>query len=124
MIEGYPVDSAQGRTSSADLYHGPLSLFLAEGGQMPPADGAGCSVGWSYSLSQGGIGFISQESFDSPALWVGVHLPDGTVRWLLGKIVRRRDIPDETYLDYGVAFSTPETVTDATQEPADIAGMR
>jgi GNAT superfamily N-acetyltransferase len=32
VVEGYPVDVAvRGRTSSAELYHGPLSTFLAAG---------------------------------------------------------------------------------------------
>ena len=32
VVEGYPVDvSAKARTSSAELYHGPLSTFIAAG---------------------------------------------------------------------------------------------
>jgi hypothetical protein len=32
VVEAYPVDvAAKGRTSSAELYHGPLSMFLAAG---------------------------------------------------------------------------------------------
>jgi GNAT superfamily N-acetyltransferase len=31
IIEGYPVDAAARRTSAAELYHGPLSVFLRAG---------------------------------------------------------------------------------------------
>ena len=34
VIEGYPVDTAEKKASSADLYHGGLSLFLAAGFEL------------------------------------------------------------------------------------------
>jgi hypothetical protein len=34
MIEGYPVDADMKKASSADLYHGSLSLFLAGGFEL------------------------------------------------------------------------------------------
>lgn len=67
-------------------------------------DNTPCHVGWAYSLSQGGIGFISTVNFLLPYLGVGIPLPDGSVRWVTGMIVRQREIPQERFIDYGVAF--------------------
>lgn len=104
------------RQHERKTYRGPLSLFVpTTDSESPPHDLSGCVEGWSYSLSQGGVGLIARENIESPTMWVGVHLPHGSVRWLHGKIVRRRAIPDEQYFEYGVAFG----VAPAAGQPAN-----
>lgn len=86
-------------------YRGPVSVFLPSPEQLdPPLNGHGCFTAWSYSLSQGGMGFVTPNQVDDHTVVVGVHLPNGTIRWFRGDIVRRREIPGEEFFDYGVAF--------------------
>ncbi len=47
-------------------------------------------------------------------LWVGIHLSNDTIRWMPGRIVRCREIPEEQFFDYGIRF-----VKAPTKEPAD-----
>jgi len=102
---------ARVRKYERKVYRGPLSLFVPRNNHdSPPENGiTGCSPGWSYSLSQGGVGLITQERIDSVDVWIGVHLPNQTIRWKLGRIVRRRPIPEEEFFEYGVSF-VPESV--------------
>lgn len=95
-------------------YRGPVSIFvLSTEDAVPPADGAGCPMGWAYSLSQGGMGFISLESFPCTEIQVGIHLPNGTIRWMRGRTVRTREIPEEQFFDHGVAFGSLTASTEA-----------
>ncbi len=98
---------ARSRQHERKPYRGPISLFVPQTEDaVPPADGAGCPMGWAYSLSQGGMGFISLEAFPGAELLVGIHLPNGTIRWMRGRTVRTREIPEEQFIDHGVAFGT------------------
>lgn len=62
---------------------------------------------WAYSISQGGLGFVSPEPMPSEELMVGLKLPNGVVRWMKGSVVRTRPIPEEGFTDYGVSFVRP-----------------
>ncbi len=88
-------------------YRGPLSLYLPRGeDDTPPADGDDrCHAAWSYSLSQGGVGLIALAETDKTEAWVGVHLPNHTIRWMFGRIVRQRPVPEEEFFDYGICFT-------------------
>jgi hypothetical protein len=59
---------------------------------------------WAYNVSQGGIGFVAPRRILDNHLAVGLRLPNGRVRWMRGRIVRMRPIPNEDFFDYGVAF--------------------
>lgn len=87
-------------------YRGPLSVFLpTEFHMSPPANGdERCLPAWSYSLSQGGVGMIMLEELTWNELWIGVHLPNHSLRWMYGRIVRRRQVPEEAFFDYGISF--------------------
>ena len=58
----------------------------------------------AFNISQGGVGLISAEAFDSPSLQIGLRLPDGSYRWKEGRVVRVREIPGESFVEYGVSF--------------------
>lgn len=62
---------------------------------------------WTYNLSQGGMGFVSPAPIVDDQVSVGLKLPTGAVRWMTGRIVRSRQIPEEEFFDYGVAFIKP-----------------
>ena len=87
-------------------YRGPLTLFLPTEFRMaPPANGdERCLPAWSYSLSQGGVGLIMLEELTWNEVWVGVYLPNQSLRWMYGRIVRRRPVPEEAFFDYGISF--------------------
>lgn len=86
-------------------YRGAVSIFLPAPDQYdPPLNGEGTFTVWSYSLSQGGMGFVSPNAFDDRSIVVGVHLPSGLTRWFRGEIVRRRQVPGEEFYDFGVQF--------------------
>ena len=87
-------------------YRGMLSIFVPRTGSDRPPEQLNeqCFPGVSYSLSQGGVGFIMLDNIEMAEVWVGVHLPNQAIRWMLGRVVRRRAIPEEEFLEYGVAF--------------------
>ena len=95
-------------------YRGPISIFVPPTNDaVPPLDGAGCPVGWAYSLSQGGMGFIALEVFPAEEIYVGIHLANGAIRWMRGRTVRTRVIPEEQFIDHGIAFGAPPAGTAA-----------
>jgi hypothetical protein len=63
---------------------------------------------WAYNVSQGGVGFVSPEPIPGEQLMVGLKLPNDKVRWMNGRLVRNRPIPDEDFIDYGVSFVRPD----------------
>lgn len=72
---------------------------------------------WAYNLSSGGIGFVAPKTLAENAVAVGLKLPDGNVRWMAGRIVRVRRIPQEDFFDYGVVFEAA-TAAAATEPQA------
>lgn len=114
------------RKSERKPYVGCISIFLPTPQQSdPPPGGPGTFTAWSYSLSQGGVGFITPNQIDEQVVVVGIHLPNGLTRWLRGDIVRKRQIPGEAFFDYGVAFqaahSRDDADADAEQEAVAVA---
>jgi hypothetical protein len=106
-------------------YRGPVTVFLPSPEQPdPPPSGRGCFTAWSYSLSQGGMGFVTPNEIDDPTVVVGVHLPDGAVRWFRGDVVRRREIPGEGFYDYGVAFHAARPHQPDEDQDADLLAAR
>jgi len=86
-------------------YRGQVSVYVPTPEQSDPPDNRrGVFTAWCYSLSQGGMGFISPNSIELDIVVVGIHLPDGQTRWFRGNVVRKREIPNEEFFDYGVAF--------------------
>ena len=58
----------------------------------------------SYNISQGGIGLLLPTRLPVDRLFIGLRLPDGRIRWMKGRITRVRHIPEEEFLDCGIAF--------------------
>jgi hypothetical protein len=88
-------------------YRGAVSVYVPTAQQPEPMPGIeGVFTAWSYSLSQGGMGFVSPNFIELHNVVVGIHLPDGQTRWFHGDVVRRRQIPNEEFYDYGVAFQS------------------
>lgn len=61
---------------------------------------------WAYSLSQGGVGFVALTPISQGTVSIGIRSVAGSIRWLTGRIVRTRPIPEEEFIDYGVAFQS------------------
>lgn len=61
---------------------------------------------WAYNLSQGGIGFVALKEILQTHVSIGIRTPEGGLRWLTGRVVRVRPIPEEEFVDYGVAFQS------------------
>ncbi|MDX1970166.1 MAG: hypothetical protein SFV23_23530 [Planctomycetaceae bacterium] len=73
--------------------------------QTPPQDVSTLPVGWTYSLSQGGVGLVCLDPIQFDEVLIGLHLPDGNIRWIAGRVVRKREVPEERFLDYGIVFA-------------------
>ncbi len=58
----------------------------------------------TQDISQGGICFIHPGPLMAGDILVGLSLSDDERKWFLGQIVRRREIGDTTFWEYGVAF--------------------
>lgn len=71
---------------------------------VPREDHPSIISAWAYNLSRGGVGFVALPQIAQYHVTIGIKRPDGTVRWLPGRIVRARPIPEEEFIDYGVAF--------------------
>lgn len=85
-----------------------VRLPVQEPSDATPDDPAEFQV-WAYDISQGGIAFVSPEVIPQESVVIGLKLPDGLVRWMPGRIVRTRPIPEEEFIDYGVAFQRSAT---------------
>jgi len=82
-----------------------ISIFVPTAAQSIIPDSVDhLPKGWCYSLSQGGLGFVSRVEVLPACVHIGWHLPNDEVRWLTGEIVRCRAIPEEEYWDYGFKF--------------------
>lgn len=60
--------------------------------------------GWCYSLSQGGMGFVTPYRNLPEGVSIGWHLPNNQVKWIKGQIVRSRQVPEEDFWEYGFQF--------------------
>lgn len=99
------VQFARHRQHERKPYRAVVSLFEPSAACPFPLEGTeNLPYGYAYSLSQGGMGFLTLESFWGPQIAVGLHLPNGTVKWKIGRVVRQRPVPNERFTDYGVAF--------------------
>lgn len=88
-------------------YRGCVSIFsTGVSPQAPPQDVSTLPVGWTYSLSQGGVGLICLDPIRFDEVSIGLHLPGGNIKWIAGRIVRMRKIPEERFLDYGIVFAS------------------
>jgi hypothetical protein len=102
-------------------YRGAVTVFLPTPDQLdPPLNGQGTFTAWSYSLSQGGMGFVSLQALDERSIVVGVHLPGGQTRWFRGEIVRKRQIPGEEFFDYGVQFFVAQATRQHEEVEAEL----
>lgn len=75
-------------------------------------------IGRAYSLSRGGIGFLCGTRFDCEHLSVALHLLDGEVKWMAGRVVRNLAIPGERYIDYGLEFLSSGAKVEEVDDPA------
>jgi hypothetical protein len=82
----------------------PTAAFPAPSGTHPTVFAA-----WAYNLSATGIGFVAPLPLADKSVAIGLRLPDGNVRWMPGRIVRSRQVPQEEFFDYGVEFDGPKT---------------
>ena len=73
-------------------------------GEVPVADDPRLQTAWCVDLSQGGVGFVSNEQFSGPTIQVGIPLADGGVKWVMGVIRRMVEVPDDDFYEYGVAL--------------------
>lgn len=86
-------------------FQGQILIYMAAmNGPPPNEDHPSTFPAWAYSISSGGIGFLTPESISTKTISVGLKRPDGSIRWMNGIIVRVRQIPNEEFFDYGLAF--------------------
>ena len=101
------ADSVYGRVRRHDRlnYRATISITLPPPqGQDFPGNLDSLPIGWAYSLSQGGVGFVSLQQIEAEMLSIALHLPNDRVKWMTGRVVRCREIPMERFFDYGISF--------------------
>ncbi len=81
-----------------------LVCLVSPEGPPPSEDHPTTFPAWAYNLSQGGIGFVALVPIVDLVVSIGLKRPDGLIRWMPGRVVRNRPIPEEDFIDYGVAF--------------------
>ncbi|QDT63185.1 PilZ domain-containing protein [Calycomorphotria hydatis] len=59
---------------------------------------------WTRSISESGLSFICPAHITDDKIIIGLDLPNGKVSWLHAEIRRRKEIPNEQFWEYGVAF--------------------
>ena len=106
-------------------YRGAVTVFVPTPERpYPPPNGQDTFTAWSYSLSQGGMAFVSPSEFSERSVVVGIHLPSTQMRWCRGEIVRKRQILGEEFYDYGVQFALRSAVDAAAlNEEADVSAQ-
>lgn len=98
---------SRARRGERKSFQAQISLFVPDHqSDLPPSSiTPRCIPAWSYNLSQGGMGLIALDGTLAGEIWMGAPLPNGEIRWLKGTIVRRRPIPEEAFVDYGIRFN-------------------
>lgn len=59
---------------------------------------------WSFDVSQSGFGFIAPGEIYDKQLCIGLLIPGGGTNWFLTDVVRKRQIPEEHFWEYGVVI--------------------
>ncbi len=80
-----------------------VQIFVPAEDGSEPTEGSSGMPAWSYDVSQSGIGFISCDPMPESFIYVGLTMGN-KLTWRKGKIVRRREVPESTFIDYGVTF--------------------
>ncbi len=62
-----------------------------------------CKV-WARSISAGGMSFIYPKELGKKKIIVGLELPGADPIWFHAEIVRVKQVPEEDFWVYGVAF--------------------
>lgn len=62
-----------------------------------------CKV-WARSISAGGMSFIYPKEFKPRKIIVGLELGGAELVWFQAEIVRVKEVPEEDFWAYGVAF--------------------
>lgn len=93
------------RTHERRTFRGQVTICLPDADEaiFKPTPANSFRV-WARSLSESGMAFISVTPVDRQVVFVGVDMADGTQTWFQAEIVRSREIEDEGFHEYGVAF--------------------
>lgn len=59
---------------------------------------------YSVDVSQSGVGFIAPAEIHDEKVCVGVPGKEGRHNWFLAEIVRKRQVPEEMFWEYGAVF--------------------
>tara|TARA_R110002095_G_scaffold204153_2_gene186689 strand:+ start:6021 stop:6428 length:408 start_codon:yes stop_codon:yes gene_type:complete len=59
---------------------------------------------WSRSISQSGLSFIYPLPIRQSTILVGVPVQGNQVTWFRSEIVRRKEVQEEQFWEYGVRF--------------------
>lgn len=59
---------------------------------------------FSVDVSQSGVGFIAPAEIHNEQVCVGVPGKEGRHNWFLVEIVRKRQVPEEMFWEYGAVF--------------------
>lgn len=59
---------------------------------------------YSVDVSQSGVGFIAPAEIYDDRVCVGVPGKEGRHNWFLAEIVRKRQVPEEIFWEYGAVF--------------------
>jgi hypothetical protein len=59
---------------------------------------------FSVDVSQSGVGFIAPAELHDEQVCVGVPGKEGRHNWFLAEIVRKRQVPEEMFWEYGAVF--------------------
>ncbi|GIX03205.1 MAG: hypothetical protein KatS3mg113_0211 [Planctomycetaceae bacterium] len=118
------------RSSERKPFHRPIWIFLSENPDAQPTleqllTGDQSFTAWAHSLSQGGLGFITPNSFEETQIHLGLPMPERVIRWYAADVVRKRSIPGEDFFEYGVAFRPepgPVTMTLPTTDQPAVSG--
>jgi hypothetical protein len=85
-------------------FSGPVLICLASELEEASEDHPTTFQAFSYNISQGGIGLLIPARIPAERVCVGLRLPNGELRWMDGRVTRVREIPEEEFLDCGIAF--------------------
>ena len=75
------------------------AVLLPIGGSLPEA-----RVVWTRSLSEGGMSVVATERVAVDRVTLGLRA--GTqFRWMTAQVVRRRELPEQGFWEYGLKFT-------------------
>lgn len=93
------------RKHARTKFRGMVRIFVPDPEQdVVDPDNVESPRAWARSLSASGMSFIYPKELELTNFLAGLELPNGRHTWMIAEIVRKKQMAEEEFWEYGVKF--------------------